>query len=442
MFADGFGDVTSGDGEPYQVLTTDGAPPPAPGPNAKMLVRFIHFADVQLTDDESPMRLANLDNPVLGPGAFRPQEGHGCRIANAMVRTINGLHRDAPIDFVLLGGDNIDNAQSNELSWMLELLGGSDGLECDSGIDDDPTPGAANDHKDPFAPEGLAMPYYWVTGNHDVLRQGNLTIDDQAVQLAVGTEAPTGTRDWSQAGGPLIVEGIVSDDGRMPLLPNEVLERVAADGDGHGIGAEQVAAGKANYTFDVPGTPLRFIVIDTATDTGGDEGMIRQAVLDDFILPALEQAQADGKWVLLTSHHATHALSTDGGALGSEQPDAVEPNVYVDAISGFDNVLFSIAGHSHVHRMNLIEQLPSHSFWELQTSAVADFPAQSRVIELWDQDNGYVMLQSAAFDFATEGDDSAAEGRALGVLDFVSGWGEDGRGNTEDRNIQAWIAVP
>ena len=52
------------------------------------------------------------------------------------------------------------------------------------------------------------------------------------------------------------------------------------------------------------------------------------------------------------------------------------------------------------------------------------------------------MLQSAAFDFSTEGDDTAAEGRALGVLDFVSGWGEDGRGVIDERNVQVWIATP
>ena len=442
MLADGFGDVTSAAGEPYQVHTVDGSTPPAPGPNAKMLVRFIHLADIQLADDESPMRLANLDNPVLGPGAFRPQEGHGCRVANAMVRTINALHDEAPIDFVLLGGDNIDNAQSNELSWVLGILGGSESLECDSGEDDDPSPGAGNDPKDPFASDGLSMPYYWVNGNHDVLRQGNLVIDDAGIQLALGTEAPTGTRDWSQPGGPLAIDALPSDERRLPLFPDEVLAAVAMDGDGHGIGADQVASGRANYTFDVPGTPLRFVVIDTTADTGGDAGIIRQGTLDDFILPALEDAQAEGKWVLLTSHHATTSLTTDGGALGSEQPDAVEPSVYRATISAFDNVLFSIAGHSHVHRLNLIDAATAHRFWELQTSAVADFPSQSRVIEIWDQDNGFVMLQSAAFDFSTEGDETAAEGRALGVLDFVSGWGQDGRGLIDHRNVQVWIAAP
>ena len=397
---------------------------------------------MQLTDDESPMRLANLDNPVLGPGAFRPQEGHGCRVANAMIRTINALHRQDPIDLVLLGGDNIDNAQRNELSWALAVLGGSDDVECDSGDDDDPTPGAGNDPKDPFAAEGLAMPYYWVNGNHDVLRQGNLTIDESGIQLALGTEAPTGTRDWSQPGGPLAIDGIASDERRLPLFPDEVLAAVATDGDGHGIGAEQLATGRANYTFDVPDTPLRFVVVDTTADTGGDAGIIRQSTLDDFVLPALQAAQGEGKWVLLTSHHATIALTTDGGALGSEQPDAVEPSVYREAISAFDNVLYSIAGHSHVHRLTLVDAATTHRYWELQTSAVADYPAQSRVIEIWDQDNGFVMLQSAAFDLSTEGDDTAAEGRALGVLDFVSGWGEDGRGVIDERNVQVWIATP
>ena len=39
---------------------------------------------------------------------------------------------------------------------------------------------------------------------------------------------------------------------------------VADDADGHGLGSTQAASGKAYYTFDVPSTPLRFVVLDTS----------------------------------------------------------------------------------------------------------------------------------------------------------------------------------
>jgi hypothetical protein len=52
------------------------------------------------------------------------------------------------------------------------------GLECDSAIDDDPVPGPDNDPKDRFAPVGLDVPWRWVSGNHDTLRQGNWPVAD------------------------------------------------------------------------------------------------------------------------------------------------------------------------------------------------------------------------------------------------------------------------
>ena len=74
---------------------------------------------------------------------------------------------------MVLGGDNADNAQQNELDWFLSILDGAPSVECDSGKDDDPVTGPDNDPKDPFVAEGLKVPWLWVTGNHDILNQGN-----------------------------------------------------------------------------------------------------------------------------------------------------------------------------------------------------------------------------------------------------------------------------
>src|SRR5262249_50267672 len=115
MLADGYGDFVDGAAWPVVDTTFDGSPPPTPGPNPKLLTRFMHLADTQLADDESPARLAVFDSTQITSGAFRPQEGHECRILNAAVRTINVIHKKMPLEFVLLGGDNADNAQSNEL---------------------------------------------------------------------------------------------------------------------------------------------------------------------------------------------------------------------------------------------------------------------------------------------------------------------------------------
>jgi len=443
MLAEGYGDFDQGDGWAYTTHAPPQSTPPAPGANPKLLVRFAHLTDFQLVDDESPVRLAAFDAPAVTSGAFRPQEDHMCRFVNAMVRSLDRLHEDQPLSFVLLGGDNVDNAQSNELDWLFAILDGADRVECDSGDDDDPVEGADNDAKDPFVAEGLTMPWYWVSGNHDMLRVGIFPITDADVELSVGGDSAAGARDWSQPGGPVVKGEVVADPSRQQLFPDQTLAAVAADGDGHGITSEQASAGRAFYTFDVPGTPLRFLVLDTtAAATGGAEGLLRAGDVETYVVPALDQAVADGKWVVLASHHATSSL-TDGSDLGgTAQSDALLEDDWLDLVGGYDNVLFSMVGHTHQHRVRYLEPTSGHGWWEVMTSALADFPHQGRVIEIWDQDNGWVMLRATAIDFALEGDPVARHGYELGVLDWVADWVADGLGPADARDVELWIPAP
>lgn len=235
LLEDGFGDTAVGPGLSAEARTLDGAPPPPPGPNRRLLSRFVHLADAQLADDESPSRLAGFD--AIGPtgAAYRPQEAWGCLMLNAAVRTINRLHEDLPLDHVILGGDNVDNAQRNEVEWFNAVLDGAESVECDSGADDDPLLGPHNDPKDPFFAEGLRVPWRWVNGNHVVLGQGNFPVAAELNAASVGTKAELGTRDWSRPWGPL-TNGEVPADARRELLARVPLAEAAMKGgDGHGL---------------------------------------------------------------------------------------------------------------------------------------------------------------------------------------------------------------
>jgi hypothetical protein len=442
MLAEGYGETTTAAGQAHLGRTPDGQPPPAPGPSPRLLVRFAHLADVQLVDDESPARLASFDGPGAVSGAFRPQDAHQCRILNAGVRTLAAVHASLPLSFVLLGGDNIDSAQPNELAWLLAILDGAPRVECDSGADDDPVPGPDDDAKDPFVAAGLPVPWYWVTGNHDVLRQGTLPVTADQVALSLGTEAPGGTRDWTAPGGPVFGGPVAADAGRRLLSRQELGDLVAADGDGHGLASAWGGGGKAFYTFDVPGTALRFVVLDTGAETGSADGLLRVGDVEGFVRPALDQALVDGRWVVLASHHSAGALSDGGGVGGDVQPDAVPSADWLSLLGGYPNVLFSLVGHSHVHRARFLQPAVGHGWWEVTSAALADWPHQARVIELWDQDDGWVILRATSLDYSTESDPVAAEGRELGVLDYVAGWADDGRGSAEDQNVEIWIAAP
>ena len=443
MLEDGLGDEMGADGEPYLTRVMGDADTPPPGEGRELIARFAHLPDLQLTDDESPARAVNFDNATLFAGAFRPQESYLCHMTNAMVRTLNEVHADHPLDFVLLGGDNADNAQSNEVDWVLQILGGADEVECDSADDTDLVEGPDNDGKDPFEAPGLDVPFYWVTGNHDILAQGTAPLSEEYMTAVVGELPVEGfaCRDFSIEGGPMTMEGPVpADPDRFFLSREALMERVAGHDDGHGVGDDQVESGKAIYTVDVEGTPLRLLVLDTAAETGAAEGVIHQADIDAAIGPALDQAVENGKWVILASHHAVSSLGNGGGFMGVVQEDAVTQEDWLALIGSYPNVLFSMVGHSHVNRVRALGD--GHQFWELTTSALADYPHQARIVEIWDQDNGWVMLRATQVDFDVTDDPIAAEGRRRGVMDFVSGWNPDGSGELEDRNVELWIEEP
>lgn len=439
--AQGYGDLVEGPGESYVPRTLDETTPPAPGLNAKRILHFFHMPDLQLADDESPTRLAALDGAGQTGAAARPQDQYLCRMLNAAVRAANTVHAADPASFLLLGGDNADSAQSNEVEWALSILGGGN-VECDSGNDDDPIPGPDNDGKDPFVAEGLQVPFKWVTGNHDVLVSGNFPVEEYA-QKVLGTEAVGGTRDYTQNGTIRTGNFVVADSRRALLNRSQLMEKIAAHGDGHGIGDEQKKSGKAIYAFDIPTTNIRFLVLDTATERGGADGIIHQADIDAHIKPKLDQAKNEGKWVIIASHHAVGSLTLDGGVFGEKQLDAVSPEAWMDFIGGYPNVIYSIVGHSHRHRVAAIAPKGKHPWWEVMTSAIADFPHEFRSIEIYDQDNGWLMMRATCVNVRLSDDPVAAEGIRGGVVDFTTGYvGGDGNGEPSDRNVELWVKKP
>ncbi len=441
----GFGDDAAGPGQKYTTVVFDGSAAPKAGPNAKRLVRFVHMPDLQLMDDESPTRLGSFDAADTTSSALRPQDEFECRIVNAAVRTVNALHRKDPIAFLLLGGDNADSAQGNEHDWVLDILGGADSVKCDSGDPDDPVPGPDNDGKDPFKAEGLAIPFKWVTGNHDVLVQGNLKVEPAISMKALGTVSGGGTRDYSAGQDGNINKGnfVVPDPKRGLLTRADLMAKIAAHQDGHGVGPEQTASGKAIYTFDVDGTPLRFLVLDTAAETGGADGILHKGDVDKYIAPKLDKAKADNKLVILASHHAVDSLTMDGGAFGSAQPDALLAADWTKILAAYPNVIFSMVGHTHRHRIQKVQTDATHGFFEVMTSAIADYPHEFRVVEIFDQDNGYLMLRGTVTDYSVENDPVAAEGLRRGIIDYTSGYAPDiGPGQPGDRNVELWIKKP
>ncbi len=442
LLALGYGAYDWGAGEPVLPRMPDGtSTPPASGANAKRLVRLVHMTDVHVTDDESPIRMELFDGAPPLDGAARPQAPFEGRMLNAAVRTINVLHTKDPVDFVLVTGDVCDAAQQNEVTWFMQIMDGVDSVACDSGDVNDPVPGTGNDPKDPFQAEGLKPPWFFCMGNHDALVLGITKITAANQATATGDNSVGGFTDWSQPGGVVRKGEDTPDPLRKPLMRDEMIPLLSSVGGGHGVAGTAVA-NRVCYTMDVEGTPLRFIIHDTAAEGGGADGVVRKSVVDAFLKPALDAAKAEGKWVILASHHPISALSDGSGADAETQADAMLPGDVMTLLASYGNVILSVTGHTHEHVVKWLDGGSGKGFWEIQTSSLIEFPNQMRMIEVTDEDNGYLSVQLVGIDFATDGDDVAEQGRVYAIVDHTSGWGAGSAGSTSDRNVKLYVPVP
>ncbi|UJA21327.1 hypothetical protein HJD18_14630 [Thermoleophilia bacterium SCSIO 60948] len=438
---DGDGKLETAAGEPF-AERTELAPASEPG---KTLAELGQVTDAHVRDEESPARAVQLDrlgDPVTE--AFRPQEALSPQVFAAALGALDAAAPDA----VLISGDLIDSAQRNELDLALGILEGGE-VDPDSGgpgydgpqeasspdpfvfrpdVDAPTAPGVLDRAQESFISPGLDVPWLPAVGNHDLLVQGeappeplfeDIAVgDERLVEIDQGLELPDSpTRellaDVLEDGLPGTTTPTPADPDRRYLEPAELVGDLR---EASGVGG---AGERLDYGFDA-GEDVRIVVLDVADRAGGAGGAVTDAELE-LLDSELDAAAESGRWVFVASHQPL-----DESDRGDEALALIDRSPQVVAV---------LSGHTHE---NLIEPRESSAggYWAIETSSLADFPEQSRMLRLRETADGLV-IETWMLDHTDAGLPGVS--RELGYIDAQGGRPRGLAGGAEDRNARLYL---
>ncbi|MGI8460860.1 MAG: hypothetical protein ACR2OC_04365 [Solirubrobacterales bacterium] len=317
-----------------------------------------------------------------------------------------------------------------------------------------------------ITPEGLAVPFYLTNGNHDVLAQGNEDANQAFERLATGCEkvlaTPASPNQSSLVdffANPSAVMLVPPDPQRQFVSKTQLKtiygETIAGDDD-HGFAyvdkkESQASNGSASYyAWNPPQSPgFRFISIDTNSE-GGVLGPFDGAPLqtgssagnlDDpqfkWLVSELDAAQKAGKLIVVFGHHPIRSLDSavpDEAAARCTGSDPhghdVNPGCDLDSrnsnplhlgdpaeakalgssaktvaelFAEYPNLVSYVPGHTHENRVMAYPKQNKDVFWELNTSAVIDHPQESRLIEVFDNQDGTLSIFGTVLSHASPG---------------------------------------
>ena len=441
------------------------------------LLSLVHITDMHVLDAASPTRAEwvelEADDPAFRPllHMHRPYDTLTAFAFDAHVRSIAadpvGPVSGRPLDIVVSTGDNIDNAQRNELDAYLAIMtGGVARLDAGGSAQDPsrdgprPWPYWSPDASVPdtwralgypevdefierasaaIVSRGLGVEWTSVPGNHDLMLQGTALPSPATNAIATGAvkslRRPAGFApadpiaaylerpDEFSTGAGFPIDAVPA---RRAIDRLEWIESHVAAG-ASGFSAANIRESRIDTYIDFE--HVRLILFDTNHPAGDFEGSIgvqQLAWLDDRLA---EVDREPGRIAILVSHHGANSLVNERG----HDPSRRLASDLTDVAHRHPCVVAWLVGHRHINR---IEPRPGTSggFWEITTSSTIDWPSQTRTIEVVRHDDGSIELICTLNDHRDDAGTLAALHRDLAHRFTQTGAatrmaGRDGDGN-------------
>ncbi len=373
-------------------------------------------------------------------------------------------------------------------------------------------PGLMDKAQQSFTANGLDVPSYVAFGNHDALVQGNAAANAAFEQVATGCLKPMGPVPNPENAPALLASllnptnllaTLLSSPQNLILVPGDPKRQFVSkkqykdvfkggsQADGHGFDfvdptQESASKGAAGYYSWSPTPGMRFIALDTVAEAGTivtpTGNFTSDGNIDDpqfkWLKGQLEAATAADELVVLFSHHAPESLTADAAdelAPFCLLPDGhghdINPGCDLDPRSSspihlqadmvsllhqFPNAIAWVAGHSHD---NVVNAFPNPGgpggFWSIRVAAEADWPQQSRLLEVFDNQDGTLSIFGTILDHVGQAkapppgtaasgmdlNDLASAGRTMSFNDLQAG-APQGEGEADDRNVELLIEDP
>jgi metallophosphoesterase (TIGR03767 family) len=374
-------------------------------------------------------------------------------------------------------------------------------------------PGLFDRAQNSFTTPGLAVPSYVAPGNHDVLVQGNEDANVAFETVALGCLKPMGPFPQLSRLSDTLNQGYlfqllqtspdkvlqVAPDPQRQYVDKKQYKTVIGDGaqpDDHGFAfvdpvQNQRSKGSAQYYSWNPVSGVRFIVLDSNSTGGGlllgpgeDPGSVATSAEGNIDHPQwvwlrseLDEATANNELVVTFAHHSMASMTYNVPdelalpCLGIKDKHGHEFNPGCDLDPRFStplhlgkavtnlyglypNVIAHVSGHSHDNVITAYNPAGPGGFYDIRTSAIADWPSQSRVLEIFDNNDGTLsifgtLLNTAAPIAAPPSgtpaagftpDEMASVARTLTYNDPQAGPGAEG--DNGDRNVELLINDP